>query len=78
MDFASMNKYSNDKNINKEVRLLIKLKWTYRKGKKHGSLISPNGRKMAVPCTPSDHRAFYNFKRDVRYLISGGYYSVAR
>jgi hypothetical protein len=37
-------------------------------GKKHGKIIAPNGRKLAVPGTPSDWRANMNFQRDVRRL----------
>lgn len=62
-------KYSNDKNIADFVRSLIRIGWQYHMGGRHGKLISPKGRKIPVPCTPSDYRAILNFKRDIRKLI---------
>ncbi|WP_351078642.1 hypothetical protein [Shewanella sp. CAL98-MNA-CIBAN-0140] len=64
-----MKKYSSDKNINNLVYHIIKSKgWEeYRRGR-HLILIAPNGRKLSVPGTPSDVRAFNNFKSDVRRL----------
>ncbi len=61
-------KYSKDKDIASFVRTLIMSGWQYHMGGRHGKLISPSGRKIPVPCTPSDHRAFLNFKRDIRKL----------
>lgn len=60
--------YSKDKEISATVRHLLTSGWQYLVGKKHGKLIAPNGRKLAVPCTPSDWRASLNFKRDIRRL----------
>ena len=52
--------------LNKYVSLGFKTK----KGKKHNILIGPNNRRLAIPSTPSDYRAFQNFIHDVkRYLI---------
>ncbi len=63
-----MKKYSNDKNINALVhRLLKQNRWQIRQGR-HPVLIAPTGRRLAVPGTPSDRRAFLNFKHDVRRL----------
>mgnify|MGYP000920358706 CR=1 FL=1 len=62
-------KYSRDKNIATFVRDLVRQGWQYHMGGRHGKLISPTGRWMPVPCTPSDHRAFLNFKRDIRRLM---------
>lgn len=61
-------KYSKDKNIAALVRDLIREGWRYHQGGRHGKLTSPAGRRIPVPCTPSDHRAFNNFKRDLRKL----------
>ena len=59
-------KYTNDKDINKLINLLIKEGvCTYKAGKKHGKLIFENGRKITVSKSPSDYRAFENFKHDV-------------
>lgn len=60
--------YSNDKEIAATVRHLLIHGWRYISGKKHGKLISPNGKKLAVPGTPSDWRASLNFKRDIRRI----------
>lgn len=62
-------RYSNNKEIAALVRTLVKKGWQYMNGKKHGQLIAPNGRKLAVPGTPSDRRASMNFQRDVRRLF---------
>ena len=60
--------YSNDKAIAAVVRHLLTNGWRYISGKKHGKLISPNGKKLAVPGTPSDWRACLNFRRDIRRI----------
>ncbi|MGI2040583.1 hypothetical protein ACRN9Z_21305 [Shewanella frigidimarina] len=63
-----MKKYSNDKNINDLVNYLLKdREWKIRRGR-HSVLTAPSGRKLTVPGTPSDYRAFMNFKLDVRRL----------
>ncbi|MCF2849445.1 hypothetical protein NH514_20170 [Pseudoalteromonas sp. ACER1] len=63
-----MKKYSSDKDINMLVRALLKKKgWSIRQGK-HPKLITPSGLKLTVPSTPSDFRAFRNFKNDIRRL----------
>jgi predicted RNA binding protein YcfA (HicA-like mRNA interferase family) len=64
-------KYSKDRAIAAFVNLLLRQGWTYRMGGRHGKLTSPTGRRIAVPCTPSDHRTFQNFKRDIRKLAGG-------
>jgi hypothetical protein len=62
-------KYSKDKNIATVVGRLVQNGWQYHMGGRHGKLVSPAGRWIPVPCTPSDHRAFQNFKRDIRKLL---------
>jgi len=62
--------YSNDKNIAGFVQSLVRTGWRYQTGGRHGKLISPTGRRIPVPCTPSDFRAFDNFKRDIRRLMA--------
>ena len=63
-------KYSNDKDIARLVRRLVRESagWYFLKGKRHGKLVAPNGKKIPVPCTPSDRRAFDNFKWSVRHV----------
>ncbi len=60
--------YSKCKKIDALVRSLRAEGWGYRRGRKHGVLISPNGSKLSVPSTPSDWRAFENLKSDARRL----------
>jgi hypothetical protein len=61
-------KYSKDRAISDFVSSLIRSGWEYHMGGRHGKLVSPEGRRMSVPCTPSDHRAFKNFRSDIRKL----------
>lgn len=65
-----MTHYCKDKMINALVKELRLLGWGYRKGGKHGVLIAHGGRRLSVPSTPSDWRAYKNFRRDVRALQS--------
>ncbi len=61
-----MCKYSADKELNKYVRELITDGWVYARKKKHGRLKSPcNKWVTTVPGSPSDVRAFRNFKQDI-------------
>ncbi|PKG76238.1 hypothetical protein CXF86_01795 [Shewanella sp. GutCb] len=67
-----MKKYSSDKNINNLVYQMIKQKgWEEYRHTRHLILQSSNGRKLTVPGSPSDRRAFNNFKSDVRRLQGG-------
>lgn len=67
-----MKKYSSDKNINNFVHQIIKYNgWEKYRHRRHLILLSPYGRKLTVPGSPSDQRAFYNFKSDVRRLQGG-------
>lgn len=61
-------RYSNNEEVVALVRALVNTGWRYMNGKKHGKIIAPNGRKLAVPGTPSDWRASMNFQRDFRRL----------
>ena len=63
-----MRRYSNDKNINQEVRMLIKSGWKVKSGSKHAKVISPAGYYLTVPSTPRDRRAWLNFSRDIRQI----------
>jgi hypothetical protein len=66
-----VKKYCSDKDMNNEIKLLMRNGWRYLVRKKHGAIVSPDGMKLSVPSTPSDCRALYNFRRDVRHLIEG-------
>lgn len=59
-------RYSQDKNINTVVKDLIDVGWKAVKKKRHWQLMSPIGRVLTVPSTPSDIRAVKNFICDVR------------
>ncbi len=61
-------RYSNDKTVSALVRTLVRSGWQYVNGKTHGKLVAPNGRRLAVPGTPSDWRASLNFRRDIRRI----------
>jgi len=63
-------RYSNDKTVSALVRTLVRSGWQYMNGKTHGKLVAPNGRRLAVPGTPSDWRANLNFRRDVRRIAA--------
>ena len=64
-------KYSAAKEINALVQKLIKDGWTYWRGGRHGRLQAPSGHPtLTIACTPSDRRAFQNFKRDLRNALS--------
>lgn len=65
-------RYSNDKNINQTVIQLVTMGWEVIPGKKHRFLKPPEGPKLAIPSTPSDKRAWYNFKQDVKKILNRG------
>lgn len=63
-----MTKYSNNKEINKIVKSLLREGWTTMGKNKHLRIESPNGTKMTVPFSPSDVRAELNFKQQIRRI----------
>jgi len=66
-----MKRYSKDKDINNLVRLLVSSGWNYKNRKKHGVILAPTGKKITVPSTLSDYRAYKNFSHDVRVIQQG-------
>jgi hypothetical protein len=65
-------KYSNSKEINQLISNLVKGGWEYSRGKRHGKLKEPLSKHiLTVPISPSDYRAFLNFRRDVRQYVIG-------
>lgn len=65
-------KYSKCREINNFVKILVRQGWSFQWGKKHGKIRPPACRRMlTVPKTPSDWRAFYNFRRDIRLFKYG-------
>lgn len=65
-------KYSSEKKIDGLVRKLVKAGWLFTRGGKHGRLQPPSGHALTVPCSPSDRRAYLNFRRDVRSAFLPG------
>ncbi len=61
-----MCKYSSDKELNKLIRKLVASGWVYVRRRKHGLLRSPDRCfQTTVPGSPSDYRAYLNFKQDI-------------
>ena len=61
-----MKKFSQDNKVNQLIKKLVSQGWRYNRRRKHGSIISPSEKMYIVPLTPSDKRAFYNFRSDIR------------
>lgn len=62
-------RYCSAKEINAIVAELVRDGWSFRKRAGHGKLRPPQGRPtLTVPSSPSDHRAWLNFRRDVRHV----------
>lgn len=65
-----MNRLSTDKDINKLCnRLLESKRWEMYRHGKHAVLRHYTGKTLIVPSTPSDCKAFANFKRDYKNLL---------
>lgn len=63
-------KFSSNKDIDKEVRGLIRKGWQFERGQKHGRLYRPDGKMCVVFAkTPGDHRSLQNFRRDLRRIV---------
>ena len=62
-----MSRFSSSREIHVLVRQLVHEGWCFCRGGQHGRLYPPKGsRYLSVPSTPSDRRAFLNFRQDVR------------
>lgn len=62
-------KYCRSPEIDMLVRQLVRQGWQFNRGRKHGRLRAPDGRgALTVPGTPSDRRAWMNFRRDVQRI----------
>jgi hypothetical protein len=62
-----MGKFSTDKNIDSLVRELVDSGWTPIKKKRHWQITPPNSNQaQTIPLTPSDGRAFLNFRGDIK------------
>lgn len=60
-------KYCTNKDIDQLVRQLIRQRWVFQNGGKHGRLTSPDGLlTLTVGRSPSDSRCLYNLRRDLR------------
>ena len=64
-------KYCKCKEINTLIKKLVREGWKYYRGSKHGKLLDPTSRRrLTVPISPSDCRAYMNFKHDVQRVIT--------
>lgn len=62
-----MKRFSSSKEINVLVCQLVRDGWRFQQGGHHGKLYAPDRTvRLSVPSTPSDRRAFLNFRQDVR------------
>lgn len=65
-------KYCSKKEIDQEIRHLVRNGWDFQRGRKHGRLTHPRGwPTLTVARSPSDGRVIHNFRRDVRQAIRG-------
>lgn len=58
--------YSKDRQVNDTVKAVIRAGWQFTRTRKHGRVITPEGKKITVPNSPSDFRACMNFKAQLR------------
>ena len=67
-----MGKFSADKNIDSLVRELLVDGWQPIRKKRHWQVVPPTGGKaQTIPVTPSDSRAFLNFRGDIKRIKQG-------
>jgi hypothetical protein len=65
-----MPHYSHCKDLNQYIKLLIKNKIVlFQKGKRHHFIVINDVHKFPIPGTPSDRRAYLNFKTDIQRAI---------
>lgn len=63
-----MAHFSKNKEINTMIKGMVNDGWRYRIGGRHNKIVSPSGMCVIVPITPSDYRAFYNFRSHIRRI----------
>lgn len=61
--------YSTDKDLNKEIKKLIKDGWTPWKNKGHWKITSKNGITLTISGTVSDFRTVIKFRSDVKRAL---------
>lgn len=66
-----MGKYSNDKDVDKKVKELIRSGWKLERRGKHLQLESPCGHRCVVSKTPSDRQASRGLERDIKRIQEG-------
>lgn len=65
-------KYSNNKDFNSLIKQLIKQNWIYIKKSKHGLLKHTMSHLIVtVSSSPSDQRAYINFKQEIYRKLRG-------
>jgi hypothetical protein len=61
--------YSKNKEIQKMIKREVQLGASFFRKGKHGKLLLPKGGVLIVPTSPSDYRAPYNLRAQLRKLI---------
>lgn len=64
-----MAKYSSNKDIDILVNNLVRKGFDIKRGGKHSFVIFSKIERVMIPSTPSDNRAFYNFRNQVKKQI---------
>lgn len=64
-----MRKWSSDKDVNEEVKRLLRNGWRDGSGRRHPIVVSPTGIRLPVPSSPSCRFAANHFKRDVIKIL---------
>jgi predicted RNA binding protein YcfA (HicA-like mRNA interferase family) len=70
MESEMCKHYSNNKEINRMVRELLRDGWKFETRTKHKKVISPNGRTIVISGSPSDQNAHRQFERDIRRVLA--------
>lgn len=59
-------RYCTGKDIDWAVAELVRVGWSFKRGRRHGRLRAPCGATVTVPCMPSDRRTLANFTAQTR------------
>ena len=64
-------KISSDKDVDLFAKRLVREGWTFKRGRKHGKLLAPEGDGMVViPSTPGKKRALVELESVVKRIAS--------
>lgn len=59
-------RYCTDKDIDRAVADIVRVGWSFKRGRRSGRFRAPCGATVIVPCTPGDRRTFANFTAQTR------------